>query len=92
MHIPTVPGTYTRYLNAFTPTSSSMLQDFISWLLGSPPEFFNAKFVTEGEGREVTRVKSTGVIKVKINVMTRGMEVYNVYIHFSIKIIIETRL
>ena len=76
MHIPTVPGTYTRYLNAFTPTSSSTLQDFIAWLTGNRPEFFNAKFVAEGDGRELTRVKSSGVIKVKINVMTRGMEAF----------------
>lgn len=41
---------------------------------GTHPEFFDSKFVSQGEGREVTRVKNTGVVKVTVNVMTKGME------------------
>lgn len=36
-------------------------------------KFFDSKFVTRGEGREVTRVKRSGVVKLSVDVMTRGM-------------------
>jgi len=37
-------------------------------------QFFDTKFVAQGEGREVTRVKNTGVVKVTISIMTKNME------------------
>ena len=40
---------------------------------GSQPEFYDHKFVCKNEGREVTRVRSTGVVKLKLNVVTKGM-------------------
>jgi B9 domain-containing protein 1 len=46
----------------------------MSWLLGNPPEFYEPKFVCQGEGREVTRVMSTGTVLIKLNVLTKGME------------------
>jgi len=41
--------------------------------MGSPPEFFNAKFTAQGRGREVTKVASAGTVKLVFNVATRGM-------------------
>ena len=41
---------------------------------GTYAEFYDSKFVAQGENREVTRVESTGVVKVKFSVLTRGME------------------
>jgi B9 domain-containing protein 1 len=76
MHVPTTPGCHTRYVRLFKPLSSSYLQQFIGWLTGAPPEFFNPNFVSQSEGREVTRVTSTGVIKVQINIMTKGMQAH----------------
>jgi len=38
------------------------------------PEFFDAKFVAAGEGRKNTQVISTGVVKVALDIATRGME------------------
>ena len=72
--LPTTPGQHVRYIHMYTPLSSSILQRFIAWMSGTHPEFFDSKFVTQGEGREVTRVKNTGVVKVTINIMTKGME------------------
>jgi len=72
--LPTSPGSHVRYVHTYTPMSSSILQRFISWMSGTHPEFFDSKFVSQGEGREVTRVRNTGVVKVTVNVMTKGME------------------
>jgi B9 domain-containing protein 1 len=74
MLLPTTPGRHVRYVHTYTPLSSSILQRFMAWMSGTHPEFFDSKFVTQGEGREVTRVKNTGVVKVTVNVMTKGME------------------
>jgi B9 domain-containing protein 1 len=72
--LPTTSGTHTRFVQTFTPASSSLLQEFIAWITGNPPELYDSKFVAQGEGREVTRVKAGGLVKVVVNVATRGME------------------
>lgn len=41
-------------------------QCFSTW------QFFDSKFVTRGEGREVTRVRRSGTVKVSLDVLTRG--------------------
>lgn len=45
----------------------------MGWLTGNRPEFYNAKFIGGGEGREIVRTASTGTVRVQINVVTRGM-------------------
>ena len=72
--LPTTPGHHTRYVQMYTPISSSIIQRFMAWMSGTHPEFFDSKFVAQGEGREVTRVMNTGVVKVTLSVMTKGME------------------
>ena len=37
-------------------------------------QFFDATFVCQGEGREVTRVQSAGSVRVKLNIVTKGMQ------------------
>lgn len=74
LHIPTQPGVYTRYVRMFKPVSLSWVQEITSWLFGNQAEFYDSKFVGQGKNRDVTRVKTSGVLKVKINVLTHGME------------------
>lgn len=38
-----------------------------------PAEFSDPKFPSRSEGREVTRVKSTGMAVLQLNVMTKDM-------------------
>jgi B9 domain-containing protein 1 len=73
VHVPAVAGTYTRHVRLFKPKSSSVVQGVVAWFTGQRPEFFDPKFVSQGEGREVTRVSTSGVVTVKINVMTKNM-------------------
>lgn len=35
-------------------------------------QFFDSNFVTQADNRAVTRVRTTGHVKVKLNVITRG--------------------
>ncbi|EQC31989.1 hypothetical protein SDRG_10189 [Saprolegnia diclina VS20] len=72
--LPTVAGTHTKRIPLFKPQSSSMLQGFIAWLTASPPEFFDAKFIAQSDGRELTRVTSQGFATVEVNVTLHGFQ------------------
>lgn len=72
-HVPTTPGRHTKYIQLYTPISSSLCQRFTAWLTNNPPEFFDSKFISQGRGREVTRVRSHGCVKVTFNVTTKNM-------------------
>ena len=58
IHLPARAGSYIRYVPLFAPQSSTLIQQIMAWAFGTPPEFFDSKFVSQNEGREVTRVRS----------------------------------
>ncbi|GMR32268.1 hypothetical protein PMAYCL1PPCAC_02463, partial [Pristionchus mayeri] len=70
--IPTLPGSHTREVACFTPEASSTIQSMVGWVTGRRPEFVDPTIVAQEDGREVTRVRSQGILHVKINVMIRG--------------------
>eukprot|EP00794_Sanderia_malayensis_P009156 gene9156-10128_t len=74
VHVPVSPGSHVREIPMFVPESSSSFQKFTGWLIGRRPEFIDPKVVAQGEGREVTRVRSQGKVKVRFNVITRDMK------------------
>ena len=79
-HVPTQPGTHTRYVHVFCPISSSALSEFIGMIKGSPAEFLQpANLMTKNEGREVTRVQSVGLVKVQFNVTLKGMHQFGIF-------------
>ena len=57
----------------FVPESTSLLQKFTSWLLGTRPEFVDPKFVAQSDGREVTRVRSQGSVSISCNIMSKDL-------------------
>nr|XP_033702455.1 B9 domain-containing protein 1 isoform X2 [Tursiops truncatus] len=57
----------------FVPESVSKLQKFTSWFMGRRPEYTDPKVVAQGEGREVTRVRSQGFVTLLFNVVTKDM-------------------
>jgi len=67
-------GNYERFIHTYTPVQSSVWQRFVSWFTGTYAEFYDSKFAAQPDNREITRVESTGVVKVKVSVLTRGME------------------
>lgn len=74
-NVPTQPGTHTRFVNVFTPVSSSFLSQFLGSLAGKPAEYISPKdLLTKNEGREVTRVTPTGTVKVQFNVTMKNMQ------------------
>ncbi|XP_004071593.1 B9 domain-containing protein 1 isoform X2 [Oryzias latipes] len=44
------------------------------WLLGRRPEYTDPKVVAQGEGREVTRVRSQGFVTVSFHITTKDMK------------------
>ena len=73
MHLPTVPGQYVRYMRMFKPCSSSWWHQLTSPIFGNQLEFYDSKFVGQGENRDVTRVESTGICKIRLNMISKGM-------------------
>ncbi|XP_062444525.1 B9 domain-containing protein 1 [Rhea pennata] len=73
VHVPIVPGRHIRTIPMFVPESSSRLQQFTSWFTGRRPEFTDPRVVAQGEGREVTRVRSQGFVTISFNVVTKDM-------------------
>ncbi|XP_030069028.1 B9 domain-containing protein 1 isoform X2 [Microcaecilia unicolor] len=74
VHVPFTPGRHRRIIPMFVPESSSKLQKFTSWFMGRRPEFTDPKVVAQGEGREVTRVRSQGFVTISFNVVTKDMK------------------
>eukprot|EP00918_Siedleckia_nematoides_P005369 GHVU01011839.1.p2 GENE.GHVU01011839.1~~GHVU01011839.1.p2 ORF type:complete len:201 (-),score=42.03 GHVU01011839.1:134-736(-) len=74
VHLPTTPGAHEIQVRMFRPVSSSKLQQFIGWINGQPAEYVDTKRPAMPSGREVTRVESTGVVTIKMNMVTRNMK------------------
>ncbi|KAM5308832.1 B9 domain-containing protein 1 isoform 1-T1 [Glossophaga mutica] len=73
VHVPFSPGRHKRTIPMFVPESTSTLQKFTSWFMGRRPEYTDPKVVAQGEGREVTRVRSQGFVTLLFNVVTKDM-------------------
>mmetsp|Transcript_29992 Transcript_29992/g.80551 ORF Transcript_29992/g.80551 Transcript_29992/m.80551 type:complete len:196 (-) Transcript_29992:617-1204(-) len=75
VHLPTAPGEHTLYVRTFRPISSRWIDHVLSFFHGNRPEYKDPRLVAKSEGREVTRVQSFGVVKVKVNVTFQGLEI-----------------
>ncbi len=43
-------------------------------MMGSKPEFVDARVVANGEGRDVTRVTSSGWVNVQFNIISKDLK------------------
>lgn len=76
-HVPITTGQCKKSIGMFVPESSSVLQKITSWLTGRRPEYIDPRVLAQGEGREVTRVRSQGKVYVTFNVITKDFHSYN---------------
>ncbi|XP_040212367.1 B9 domain-containing protein 1 [Rana temporaria] len=74
VHLPFTPGRHKKTIPVFVPESSSKLQKFTSWFTGRRAEFTDPKVVAQGDGREVTRVRSQGFLTLSFNVVTKDLK------------------
>jgi B9 domain-containing protein 1 len=75
VHIPTTPGRHERTVQIFSPLTSSVILKMLGIFVGQRAEIINApKVVASGEGREITRTKSEGSIKIVFQVTLRDMD------------------
>lgn len=72
--VPLSTGKHEIRIEMFAPLALSNMHSLLGWLMGNPPEFFDSKFVCQGEGREVTRVQHTGSVVINLNIQTKGMQ------------------
>lgn len=79
-HVPTQPGTYTRYVHVFTPVSSSFLSELLGTIMGKPAEYIAPRdLLHKNEGREVTRVMPSGTVKVQFHVTMKDIQEFGIY-------------
>ena len=80
VHVPTQPGTYTRYVNLFRPVSSSLISQVLGFLNGKNAEYVSpTELLSKNEGREVTRVQSGGLVKVQFHVTMKNMDAFGIF-------------
>mmetsp|Transcript_21252 Transcript_21252/g.36485 ORF Transcript_21252/g.36485 Transcript_21252/m.36485 type:complete len:203 (+) Transcript_21252:18-626(+) len=72
-YFPLAAGRYTQYVRMFVPMSSSVMQKVTAFFTGAKPEYVDPTFIAGGQGRELTRVKSHGVVKVQMSIVTKDM-------------------
>ena len=76
-YFPTTKGSHERTLRMFSIKSSSGFIEAIGIFLGQKAEILNAPNVlSTGEGREVIRAQSEGIVKAKFNINITNMEYF----------------
>ena len=76
-YFPTISGSHERTLYMFSPMSSSEIINAVGVFLGQKAEIINAPNVlSTGDGREVIRAQSEGIVQVKFNVHLTNMECF----------------
>ncbi|KAH3760715.1 flagellar basal body component [Pelomyxa schiedti] len=73
MHLPISSGRFVKYMTLWTPLSPSSMEQMTTFFIGQRPEYINPIFISQGAGREVTKVRSYGKLKVSLDVITKGM-------------------
>uniref|UniRef100_A0A1I8EDK0 B9 domain-containing protein 1 n=1 Tax=Wuchereria bancrofti TaxID=6293 RepID=A0A1I8EDK0_WUCBA len=76
IHIPTVPGRSVRRIILFVPEASTLLQRFIGWLTGKRAEFVDSTIPAMADSRQVTKVRSQGIITVTMDIVLKDMKKY----------------
>ena len=64
----------------------------MNYLIGAPPEYFDSNFVAQGKGREVTRVSSSGCVKIVFNVVTKNMSAFGYTVNDSMTVSMQDEL
>ena len=73
--IPTASGQYEEFVQTYRPISGNLWHQFMNWLYGTLPEYYETKFTAQGEGRAMTRVLSgEGCVKITLNVVVMDMK------------------
>ena len=70
MLLPINPGMQTKSVKMYRPVSGNALQQFISWLTATQPEYHDTKITARGEGRALTRVVGESNLTLKINLVS----------------------
>jgi B9 domain-containing protein 1 len=71
--VPMQSGLHKVKVEMYKPIANSALNQLASWIMGNPPEFFDLRFVSQSEGREVSRVQHSGHVDLSFQVNVKGM-------------------
>eukprot|EP00698_Gefionella_okellyi_P023217 TRINITY_DN7859_c0_g1_i1.p1 TRINITY_DN7859_c0_g1~~TRINITY_DN7859_c0_g1_i1.p1 ORF type:complete len:197 (-),score=2.60 TRINITY_DN7859_c0_g1_i1:190-744(-) len=74
VHFPTSTGHHELLVHLFAPQSASPLQRITAWAGANQAEFVDSKFAAKAAGRDVVRVSSNGMVRIRLNVATKDMQ------------------
>ncbi|KAI8612220.1 B9 domain-containing protein 1 [Chytriomyces sp. MP71] len=80
VRIPMVAGRHTLYIPTVVPLATSPFNHILSWATGRVPEYLDPNFVAQSKGREVTRVKSQGAIKVVLDIAIKDIDKFGIIV------------
>eukprot|EP00045_Choanoeca_perplexa_P003053 m.28441 g.28441 ORF g.28441 m.28441 type:complete len:193 (+) comp11838_c0_seq2:136-714(+) len=67
VHLPVTAGSHTLRISLFAPQDKSTMQSIVGFFYGKRPEYVDPTMITQGSGREVTRVSSSGHVTVNLH-------------------------
>ncbi|KAJ3076201.1 B9 domain-containing protein 1 [Podochytrium sp. JEL0797] len=80
VRVPMTAGRHVLYIPTVVPLATSPFHEILSWVTGRLPEYLDHNFVAQAKGREVTRVKSQGAIKVVLDIATKDIEKFGLQV------------
>lgn len=77
IHLPSQTGTHSRRLRVFRPMPQSTISGIFGFIGGVQAEYKDhEKLLALGDGREVTRVKSIGVVTMRVTTVKHNFANY----------------
>ncbi|KAJ3223773.1 B9 domain-containing protein 1 [Chytriomyces hyalinus] len=71
------------YIPTVVPRATTPFNGFLSWATGRVPEYLDPNFIAQSKGREVTRVKSQGALKIVLDIATKEIDKFGLQVSAS---------
>ena len=68
-----MPGQHTQNLHMYRKLQAQSLQIFLALIRGEQPEFYDNKFICQGDGQDAVHAKMIGKVWVVLDITSKGM-------------------
>ncbi|KAI8830947.1 b9 domain-containing protein 1-like protein [Chytriomyces cf. hyalinus JEL632] len=83
VRLPLTAGRHVLYIPTVVPRATTPFNAFLSWATGRVPEYLDPNFIAQSKGREVTRVKSQGALKIVLDIATKEIDKFGLQVSAS---------
>lgn len=74
--IPTVQGRHELVVEMYRPVSGNCCHEMLNFFKGTIPEYYETAFTARNQGREVTRVRCEGKLKLTFETLLKDMDTF----------------